>query len=265
MKQTPSFPPDIDISARTDGYARFTFEGRCVVAREWAVPAIREALNNATLHEWAAGQNERDLMYGRGISYGVVLAAGTEMEPSTPVVVRRNRHGGLLRFLTGEYFLMPTRAPFELSASLRLAAAGVPTPELVAYAIYPALGVFARSDVMTRRLPSGADFPAAWSKASKTDRELMLAAVAGLLKSLAGAGAWHADLNLKNIYIAGKDSALTPYLLDVDRVTFSGSNDEAARNFNRLARSVRKWREQRGLDFGEEALARLKSLALENV
>lgn len=114
---------------------------------------------------------------------------------------------------------------------------------------------------MTRRLPEGDDVPAVWKKANKADRDSVLVAVSRLLNSLARAGAWHADLNLKNIYIAGTGVDLTAYLLDVDRVTFPGGSDIAARNFTRLARSARKWRERWGLDFDEDSLARLAILA----
>lgn len=230
------------------------------VALDWAAAAVVESLNAGTLHEWAARQPLREEMRGRGVIYSVELPT----IPATPVVVRRNRHGGLLRFLTGEYFLRPTRAPFELSISLRLAAAGIPTPEVISYAVYPGGGFFARSDVMTRRLPDGADFPDAWRTAGNADREALLEVVASLLRALARAGAWHADLNLKNIYIAGVGADLTAYLLDVDRVTFHGRSDTAARNFKRLARSARKWRARWGLDFDEDWLARLAVLAGEN-
>ena len=91
----------------------------------------------------------------------------------------------------------------------------------------------------------------------------MLEVVGTLLKSLARAGAWHADLNLKNIYIAGSGADLTAYLLDVDRVTFPGNGDVAARNLDRLVRSARKWRTNWGLDLDENSLARLATLAKE--
>lgn len=234
-----------------------------VLAREWAAEAVRDALGAGTLYRWAAAQKSADLFRGRGVSYGVDLPAGCCSEETTPVVVRRNRHGGLLRLLTGEHFLLPTRAPLELDTALALAAAGIPTPEVIACVVYPAAGVFGRSDVMTRRLPSGGDLPDVWRDADAPAREALLAAVAALLGSLARAGAWHADLNLKNIYIAGDAEAPRAYLLDVDRVTFPRTADVATRNFERLARSARKWRERWGLDFGEDALARLASLALE--
>jgi hypothetical protein len=229
------------------------------VALDWAASAVTEALSHETLHEWATGQLVREEMRGRGVIYAVDLPT----TPVTPVVVRRNRHGGLLGDLTGEYFLAPTRAPLELTTSLRLAAAGILTPEVIAYAIYPAFGICARSDVMTRRLPHGSDLPEAWKNANKTGRESLVCAVATLLQALTRAGAWHADLNLKNIYIAGSSPELTAYLLDVDRVTFPGGDIEA-RNLKRLLRSARKWRERWGLDFSEHELARLTDLVREN-
>ncbi len=241
------------------GYVTLDVRGCRAVALDRAAPAAIEALNSGSFHEWASRQSKREKMRGRGVIYAVDLP----MTPVTPVVVRRNRHGGLLGGVTGEYFLFPTRAPRELALSLRLAAAGIPTPEVVAYAVYPVAGIFARSDVMTRRLPEGDDLPAAWDKASDDERDSMLEVVGTLLKSLARAGAWHADLNLKNIYIAGSGADLTAYLLDVDRVTFPGNGDVAARNLDRLVRSARKWRTNWGLDLDENSLARLATLAKE--
>jgi 3-deoxy-D-manno-octulosonic acid kinase len=243
------------------GYVQLDVKGCAAVALDWAASAVSQALYSLTLHEWAARQPVREEMRGRGVIYSVDLPT----IPATPVVVRRNLHGGLLHGLTGELFFAPTRAPLELATSLRLAAAGIPTPEVIAYAVYPVGGIFARSDVMTRRLPTGADFPAAWQKQSGAGRDLMLAATARLLVALAAAGVWHADLNLKNIYIAGSDADLTACLLDVDRVTFISGSDVASRNFNRLAHSARKWRTRWGLDFDEDSLARLADLAKENM
>ena len=235
------------------GYVQLFIHGCHAVALDWSSSTVEDALDGGTLHEWASIQPLREEMRGRGTVYAVDLP----VNPPVSVVVRRNRHGGLLGSLTGEYFLTPTRAPLELSTSLRLAAAGIATPEVIAYAIYPAAGIFARSDVMTRRLPAGNDFPAAWMKANKTDRDLILLVTESLLVSLANAEAWHADLNLKNIYIAGTGPDMTAYLLDVDRVTFPGGVDIAGRNFRRLERSARKWRTRWGLDFDEKSLAQL--------
>jgi len=209
------------------GYVQLTVNGRLVVACQWAATVIQDLLAESTLHDWASSQTDHDPMYGRGINYGVIIPAGAESVASTAIVVRRNRHGGLLGSITGEYFRTPTRAPLELSNSLRLKSAGINTPEVIAYVLYPVFMNFVRCDVVTRRLPDGGDFPDVWRSADSSTREVLLTVTANLLRDLAVAGAWHADLNLKNIYIAGHGSTLTAYLLDVDRVTFPGCNDIA--------------------------------------
>lgn len=257
MKYHISPPEFRESDLQRSGYLPLQIKGCQAVALDWAASAVTQALHLGTLHEWAALQTDRVEMRGRGVIYSVDLPT----IPATPVVIRRNRHGGVLGGVTGEYFLTPTRAPLELATALRLAAAGIPTPEVIAYAIYPAAVVFARSDVMTRRLPDGDDLPAAWKKADRAGHQSMLVAVARLLKALNHAGAWHADLNLKNIYISRGGTDQTAYLLDVDRVTFPGGSDISVRNFSRLARSARKWRTRWGLDFDEDALARLADLA----
>lgn len=241
-------------------YVTLDVPGCRAVAIDWAAAAVGEALSSGALHLWASRQPLRGEMRGRGVVYAVDLPT----RPTTQVVVRRNLHGGLMGRFTGEWFLLPTRAPQELDTALRLTAAGIPTPEVIAYAVYPVAGLFARSDVMTRRLPEGDDVPAVWKKRTAKEREPVLIAMARLLRALESGGVRHEDLNLKNIYLAGSGVDLTAYLLDVDRVVFSDPGNVAERNFARLARSVRKWRSRWGLDFDEVSLRRLAVLAKEN-
>jgi 3-deoxy-D-manno-octulosonic acid kinase len=262
MKQPLSVSADTS-EPLPEGYIQLTINNCQAVACTWAAPALSALLAEGTLHEWAAAQPDREVMHGRGVNYGVMLPAGRETGETTPVVVRRNRHGGIFAALTGEYFQLPTRAPLELENSLRLAAAGINTPEVIAFALYPVFMNFVRCDVLTRRLAHGGDLPDVWRSADAAARSAMLAAVATLLRALARAGARHEDLNLKNIYIAGHGSALTAYLLDVDRVSFPMSGDIARPNFNRLARSARKWRSSWGLDFDENSIKKLAELSRE--
>ena len=247
-----------------NGYVSFKLDGRHVFSSEWAAPAIREALAKPTLYEWAESQHPHETFQGRGIAYGVALPSGTTELAATPVVVRRSRHGGMFRFITREYFLAPTRAPLELEISLRLRSSGVPTPEVIAIAIYPYAVFWAKSDVMTSRLPVGADFPAAWQSADSSTREIMLRETVKLLHAMAKAGAQHPDLNVKNIYLAGNGPETKAYLLDVDRVIFSGGNDVTRLNFKRLVRSINKWRRRWGFDFSAEDLMLLEHMTLED-
>jgi 3-deoxy-D-manno-octulosonic acid kinase len=250
-------------TALPQGYVRSAHDGIELVSRTWAADALAFALvAHGTLYRWAEAQAAREALRGRGIAWGVTLPAGTDADVRTPVVVRHSRHGGMLASLTGDLFLPPTRAPLELAASARLTEAGVATPEVVAYAVHPVAGALARSDVVTRRLPAGRDFPAAWAThPSVAARATMIEAVAALLRALSRAGAHHPDLNLKNVYLAGDGLAATAYVLDVDRVRFTDDAQAAARNFARFARSARKWDAEQNLGVGDDALVRLAALA----
>lgn len=179
----------------------------------------------------------------------------------TRVVVRHSRHGGLLAPLTGDRFLPPTRAPHELSTALRLAGAGVPTPEVIAYATYRAGAVFRRSDVATREVVGGRNLgEVLGSAAAAGDRSAALSATAALLRSLASAGARHPDLNVGNVLIVAADGGSCHALvLDVDRVVFGAPGDLrlAAANVRRLVRSARKLRALGRLAIADEELSAL--------
>jgi len=218
-----------------------------VVAQQPLAAALREAMAASTLFGFASSQPGASALAGRGTAWAAALPNGVE------IVVRHTRHGGALAALTGDLFIAPTRAPRELHTALRLADAGVPTAEIVAYAVYPVIWPLARADVATRKL-RGADFPDAWrATADGAARKALLAALATLLRSLRAAGASHPDLNLKNVFITPNGDGPTAFVLDVDRVEFGapGSAEIAAENLTRLIRSARKWRKRWNLDIDE--------------
>ena len=130
------------------GFVSFTVGTSRVVCAEYAASATRSALANATLYDFAANDSSRRELSGRGIAYAVTLPGDVER-----VVVRHNRHGGLFASLTGDLFRIPSKAPYELRTSERLRRAGVPTPTMVGYVIYPAIAGFCRADVMSREVP----------------------------------------------------------------------------------------------------------------
>jgi len=253
----------VSTAAPPPGYVRSLHHSVELVARDWATEALGRALTlHGSLYAWAGAQPERTALKGRGVTWATVLAAGPDAQPTTPVVVRHSRHGGMFAGLTSDVFLLPTRAPYELATAVRLQASGVPTPEIVAYAVHRVAGLCARADVMTRRLPDGRDFPDAWrANASPAARNSVIDAVATLLRALSTVGALHPDLNVKNVYVAGEGATAVAYVLDVDRIDFAPGPQVSARNFARLARSVRKWNAQQALGVGDDALVRLASLA----
>ncbi len=148
-----------------------------------------------TLYTWAQHATTSPALIGRGPVYVATLPRS-----GIRAVIRHNRHGGLLAPLTGDRFLPPTQAPAELAIARRLAAAGVPTADVVGYAVYPA-GVFRRADVVTLEIGDSRDLSVVLTSGAASDRALAWRAVGGLVASLTGAGARHEDLNLKNILL----------------------------------------------------------------
>ena len=86
---------------------------------------------------------------------------------------------------------------------------------------------------------------------------------------LAAAGAHHPDLNLKNVLLApDADGDDEGWVLDVDVVRFASRHVTpgtawavGAENYERLARSLRKWRDLRGLSVSDLELELLLQLA----
>ena len=233
------------------GYAVLERGATVAVGLEELAEPLREALRAGSLYAYAAAHPERRAMTGRGVAWAAPLPGG-----AARVVVRRSRHGGLFARVTGERFAGRTRAPRELAAALRLAAAGIPTPPVVAYATYRAGPLLRRADVATREVEGARDLAAALADAMEAGdaaRGAALAASARLLDALAVAGVVHPDLNIKNVLLrAGAGGTLDAMVLDVDRVRFVGGPAARvrARNLARLVRSLRKWERARAVPAG---------------
>lgn len=233
-----------------NGYGRVDEPGAMIVARADVLDGVLTAYRGAprhrpTLHGFAASMAGARPLQGRETAYAISLPGDL-----TPVVVRHNRHGGALRALTGDLFWSATRAPMELEASLALQSLDVPTPTVVAYAVYPAGAGFSRCDVLTEEIPESMDFGRLLLETAPSDEDRTRGwnATRRLLKRLAAAGVRHHDLNVKNILLRRADDGLfAAYVLDVDRVEFDCSRRDAyAGNRARLRRSVEKWRDTRG-------------------
>ncbi len=248
-------PPDIPT-----GYASFVESGVLVVALGSCAGAVRRAVHDGTLHTYAANHPSRRPLRGRGMAYAVPLPDGL-----TRVVVRHSRHGGVLAPLTGDRFLYPTRAPEELRTAVRLRAAGVATPEVIAYATYPAGRLIVRCDVATREVEGGLDLAEFLARErSPAEMRSALAAVRDLLDALQRIGARHPDLNIANVLLVNHASApWQAYVLDVDRVTFGRPGDQSIgdANLQRLLRSARKQRSRGAVTVADADLARLGAAA----
>jgi hypothetical protein len=229
------------------GYVRIT-AGRCwAVALAAHADDARALLAEGALYEAAARDLGARSMQGRGVAYAIALPVS-----GLRVVVRHNRHGGLLAPITRDLFLPPTRAPHELEMALRLTALGIRTPPVVMYGIEQRAAVLRRSDVVTREIVDGRDLASYMMPGeAPTARAAAWAATRELLRMLAAAGARHHDLNVKNILLSGSGSALDAWVLDVDRVRLGTAGSPAVERGNRerLLRSARKWRDRWGAEF----------------
>lgn len=235
------------------GYERLV-NGRCVaVVRSEHRADAELMLTEGTLYEAAARDLAARSLAGRGVAYAIALPVS-----GTRVVVRHNRHGGLLAGLTRDLFLPPTRAPYELAVSLRLAALGVRTPAVLMYGVHRVALLVRRSDVVTREVTGGRDLSSYMLPSASThEREEAWVAARALVRSLDEAGARHHDLNVKNILLAPSVRGLEGWVLDVDRVDFGEPGSLAVRRGNaaRLLRSARKWRDLHGAVFDERELS----------
>jgi 3-deoxy-D-manno-octulosonic acid kinase len=240
------------------GFERLLLAHAVAVVRSDVAPGIRRALGNvvgtrATLHEYAARHPGARLLQGRGAAYAVPL-------PQAPfrIVIRHNRHGGAFARFTRDLFIAPTRAPYELEVSRNLAQLGVPTPEIVAYALYPPGGLLQRSDVCSREISGGRDLAQVLTGEGPAHRQAALSAAARLVGLLSRVGARHHDLNAKNVLVAENQA----WVLDVDRTVMGRDPERAlADNLSRLLRSLRKWREQFGARVNEQEIAELTRAA----
>jgi tRNA A-37 threonylcarbamoyl transferase component Bud32 len=243
------------------GYQRFDEHGAIIVARNDTADAIRQILaaspaGQPTLHGCAGQIAGARSFKGRETAYAIEWPT-----LKAPIVVRHNRHGGALRAITGDVFMMPTRAPEELAIALRLTHLKVPTPIVLAYAVYPTAPGFGRSDVVTEEIRDSADLGELLLRTSpdSVERHRAWGATKRLLKRLASAGVRHHDLNVKNILIRSGEQTVA-YVLDVDRVEFDCTRRDAyAGNRARLRRSVDKWRRTRGLMVSDAEIAFLQS------
>jgi hypothetical protein len=243
-----------------DGFVRFKVGGADAVTRDEFADVIRGVLGESTLYEYGARHPVGRRFSGRGVAYAVPLPSGDG------VVIRHSRHGGALADVRRDLFFPPTRAPRELRVSERLRLARIPTPPVLAYAIYRAGPLFRRADVITREISDAFDLSVALMSHEQTLRGDALAAAAILVRALSAVGARHPDLNAKNVLLeAGPGGALVAYVLDVDQIEFLDNRGLALeRNVARLLRSARKWRTKFGALVTENELTNLAAACRAN-
>lgn len=249
-----------------DGYARVTTAEYELVALVPVIDAMRAVLDrHGSLYAWASEVPQPRALRGRAPVY-VAALPGTHVM----VAVRHAWHGGMLAPVTGDRFRVPTRAPLELSNARRLQALGIPTTEVVGYALYPAGPALRRIDVASGFVADAVDFGDVLSGlAPGVSMRDATPAVVELLVQLARHRVRHPDLNVKNILLARERGvSLHALVIDVDVIRFEPelpAQQVMDANLRRLSRSIRKWRTRFGIEASDETIAGLEQLCRDAV
>ena len=237
-----------------DGFVEVERSGARVLCRPEARPWVEASVeDHETLHRAAARAPDTVRRRGRGTVYAVParpdeIQAALDEEAGR-WAVRHYRRGGVPAYLLGDRYLrVGTPRPIrELRVSEEVRRKGIPTPRVVAAAVYPA-GLFYRGDLVTRFVPDALELadvlfdPDRRGLSGTTDRREALAEAGALIRTMARSGVHHPDLNARNVLLQWSGGAPHAHLIDLDRCRVSDGPlpDAAEAMQSRLVRSIRK-------------------------
>lgn len=227
----------------------------------WLEGTLRDG---GTLHGWAAHQEGRRELAGRGRVYSVPAPMRGPDDRERWVVRHYFRGGAVARVLGDRYLAIGSPRPLvEARAATAARARGVPTPAAVAGAVYPA-GAFYRADLVTEEIPDAADLAHVLFVSDvepiAVDREAALTAAGHLVRTLEQVGVLHPDLNAKNIVLRPDEEGPRAHLVDLDRCCARtiGVPAPAFPMRRRLERSLRKFQMRTGRGLGASEWAALR-------
>ncbi len=226
-----------------------------VLARPEAVGWVRFVLEGGrTLYEAAAAQPDAFLLQGREPLYVLPTKKGVRW------VVRHYARGGPTLPLLGDRHLrFGSFRPFhELLASEEARARGIPTPQVVAAAVYSS-GPFYRADLVTVFVPGADNLAEVLFDTTRkgiggaVERLDAFRAAGELIRQLASRGLRHGDLHAGNILLRWQGAAPTPLPVGLDRCQVMPEGVEASPGpmYRRLRRSLVKWERLTGLRVGD--------------
>lgn len=194
--------------------------GSVIVARPWRLPVAGALLDRAGCTPAALG--------GRGEVWRFPLPEGHG-------IVRPYRRGGLMRHVLRNAFLLKNRPLHEFRVHLFLYRRGLAVPEPLGVA-WRRRGLLFSGALATREL-SGRHLQDYLAAAPRYPEDT-LRRVGSLIREMHDAGVYHADLQVRNVFV-GVDRV---YLMDFDRATRRKrvSRLRRARNLLRLRRSFTK-------------------------
>lgn len=207
--------------------------------RDWVESLLGE---HGSLYAGAARSRDVWLLEGRRPVYAVSSPLGRR-------VVRRYHRGGAVAFLLRDRHLRVgrPRPVGETIVSAEARRRGIPTPRVVAGAVYPS-GPFYRGDLVTVFVPDAVELaeilfdPGRRGVSGTVERREALTETGSLIRKMATAGVHHVDLNARNVLLEWSGGAPHALVLDLDRcrLTDRPDPDAAVSMHARLLRSIRK-------------------------
>jgi 3-deoxy-D-manno-octulosonic acid kinase len=239
--------------------------GARVLARPEAAAWVRYILEGGkTLHGAAAEDRGALAWEGREPVYVIPAKVPPEarvQDPGRWAVRHYVRGGHLVSGLLGDQYLRSGRVrPFhETRASETARARGIPTPRVVAAALYTTR-FFYRADLVTEFIPDASDLAEALFETRRkgvggaVERQDALRTSGELIREMARSGIRHKDLHAGNILLRWEGAAPRPYLLDLDRCDVEPRATPVPPEFmlRRLQRSLGKWEGRTGLRLTEK-------------
>ena len=227
------------------GYEAVPAQGAWGFALQDAVPWAREVLGAGTLHGWAATRPDASTMAGRGTVYSVPAPVPGPDQRERWAVRHYFRGGLVAHWLRDRYLAVGKPRPFlEAEASTTARSRGIPTPAVVAGAVYLS-GGFYRADLVTEHIPESSDLADVLFGENRLalPSEEALTAAGRLVRILERAGVMHPDLNAKNIVLHVAPEGPCAHLVDLDRccARAAGIPAPAFPMRRRLERSIRKF------------------------
>ncbi len=230
-------------------------------ARAW----VRYVLEGGqTLYQAGAADQDAFQVVGR-LPVHVIPAKvprGDGTDPTQRWAVRHYARGGRVfsKVLRDRYLRIGPIRPFhEAEASETARNRGIPTPRVLAAAVYPS-GPFYRADLITDFIPASSDLVEALFDTSRkglggaVERQDALRTAGELIRRMAEAGIRHQDIHAGNILLEWQGAAPRPHLLDLDRceVAPSGRHLSPDPMLKRLRRSLRRWESHTGLKLSDK-------------
>lgn len=257
------------------GFQWVDHPGANVLARSEATPWVRYILESGdSLHAAAASDRAALRLEGREPVFVIPAKIPQDQERSAPArwaVKRYARGGKVLPVLLGDRFLrLGTPRPFlETRVSEGARERGVPTPRIMAAAVYPR-GPLYRGDLVTEFVPDAADLVEALfdtrrkGAAGAAERLDALKAAGSLIRTLARAGLQHGDLHAGNILLQWEGIVPQAMILDLDSARLLGPGTRSATGpmLRRLKHSLGKWEARTGLRLSDREWATLEEAAV---